>query len=106
MDRALTELEPALQDSPTSVSTRLNYALALQKLGRSQQAVAEYQRVLQVDPSNITALVRWHVAMITTLGTSRATTLEVLTRIRWQLSGIVQRHYTVVAREHLQAQET
>ena len=40
MDRALTELEQALQESPTSVTTRLNYALALQKLGRSQQAVA------------------------------------------------------------------
>src|SRR2546429_2841389 len=55
MDRALTELEQALQESPTSVPTRLNYALALQKLGRTQQAVAEYQRVLQVDPRNITA---------------------------------------------------
>ncbi|MFL5705282.1 MAG: tetratricopeptide repeat protein, partial [Ktedonobacteraceae bacterium] len=106
MDRALTELEQALQESPTSVSTRLNYALALQKLGRSQQAVAEYQRVLQVDPGNITALVRWHVAMITALGTSRATTLEALTRIRWQLRGEGQRHYTVVAREYLQAAET
>src|SRR5207302_1037057 len=68
MDRALTELEQALQESPTSVSTRLNYALALQKLGRTQQAVAEYQRVLQVDPRNITALVRWHIAMITSIG--------------------------------------
>ena len=65
MDRALTELEQALQESPTSVPTRLNYALALQKLGRCQQAVAEYQRVLQVDPRNVTALVRWHIAMIT-----------------------------------------
>ncbi|HJT58784.1 MAG TPA: tetratricopeptide repeat protein, partial [Ktedonobacteraceae bacterium] len=68
MDRALTELEQALQESPTSVPTRLNYALALQKLGRSQQAVAEYQRVLQIDPRNITALVRWHIAMITGIG--------------------------------------
>lgn len=106
MDRALTELEQALQESPTSVSTRLNYALALQKLGRSQQAVAEYQRVLQVDPGNITALVRWHVAMITMLGTGRATMLEVLSRIRWQLRGEGQRHYTAVAREYLQAAET
>src|SRR5439155_20372126 len=64
MDRALTELEQAVQENPTSVTTRLNYALALQKLGRSQQAVAEYQRVLQVDPRNITALVRWHIAKI------------------------------------------
>ena len=43
--------------------------------GLTQQAVAEYQRVLQVDPRNITALVRWHIAMITSLGTARATTL-------------------------------
>ena len=106
MDRALTELEQALQESPTSVSTRLNYALALQKLGRTQQAVAEYQRVLQVDPRNVTALVRWHIAMITALSTGRATTYEVLTRIRWQLRGEGQRNYETVAREYGQAAET
>ena len=106
MDRALTELEQALQESPTSVPTRLNYALALQKLGRSQQAVAEYQRVLQVDPRNITALVRWHIAMITGVGTARATTLEVLTRIRWHLRGEGQKNYEMVVREYIQAAET
>ncbi len=106
MDRALTELEQALQESPTSVTTRLNYALALQKLGRSQQAVAEYQRVLQVDPRNLTALVRWHIAMITGVGTARPTTLEVLTRIRWQLRGEGQKHYEMVVREYSQAAET
>ena len=106
MDRALTELEQALQESPTSVPTRLNYALALQKLGRTQQAVAEYQRVLQVDPRNITALVRWHVIMITNMGTSRATTLEVLTRIRWQLRGEGLRNYDMVVREYSQAAES
>ena len=106
MDRALTELEQALQESPTSVPTRLNYALALQKLGRSQQAVAEYQRVLQVDPRNITALVRWHIAMITGVGTARTITLEVLTRIRWHLRGEGQKNYEMVVREYTQAAET
>ncbi len=106
MDRALTELEQALQESPTSVTTRLNYALALQKLGRSQQAVAEYQRVLQVDPRNFTALVRWHIAMITGVGTARATTLEVLTRIRRQLRGEGQKNYETVVREYTQAADT
>lgn len=106
MDRALTELEQALQESPTSVPTRLNYALALQKLGRSQQATAEYQRVLQVDPRNLIALVRWHVAMVTGIGASRATSLEVLTRIRWQLRGEGHKHYDFVAREYNQAVET
>ncbi len=106
MDRALTELEQALQENPTSVPTRLNYALALQKLGRTQQAVAEYQRVLQVDPRNITALVRWHIAMITGIGTVRATTLEVLTRIRWHLRGEGQKNYDMVVREYTQAAET
>jgi len=103
MDRALTELEQALQESPTSVSTRLNYALALQKLGRTQQAVAEYQRVLQVDPRNITALVRWHIAMITSIGAARSTSLEVLTRIRWQLRGEGQRNADAIIREYSQA---
>jgi len=103
MDRALTELEQALQESPTSVPTRLNYALALQKLGRSQQAVIEYQRVLQIDPRNLTALVRWHVSMTTTPGTSRSTILEVLSRVCWQLRGEGQKHYDIVAREYTQA---
>ena len=103
MDRALTELEQALQESPTSVPTRLNYALALQKLGRSPQAVTEYQRVLQIDPRNLTALVRWHISMTSTPGTSRATILEVLSRVCWQLRGEGQKHYDAVAREYTQA---
>lgn len=105
MDRAVTELEQALRESPTSVPTRLNYALALQKLGRSQQAVAEYQRVLQIDPRNITALIRWHIAMVTSAGSSRANSLETLTRIRWQLRGEGQRHANVVINEYQQAIE-
>ncbi len=106
MDRALRELEQALQESPTSVPTRLNYALALQKLGRSPQAAAEYQRVLQVDPRNIVALVRWHLLMITGAAPAgRASALELLTRIRWQLRGQGQRHYEVVAREYTQSLE-
>jgi tetratricopeptide (TPR) repeat protein len=67
--------------------------------------VAEYQRVLQVDPRNITALVRWHIAMITGVGTPRATALEVLSRIRWQLRGEGQKHYATVVREYTQAAE-
>ena len=106
MDRAITELEQALQESPTSVPTRLNYALALQKLGRLQQAVVEYQRVLQIDPRNLTALVRWHIAMITRIGAPRANTLEVLTRIRWQLRGEGLKHYDIVVREYSQALES
>ena len=103
MDRALTELEQALQESPTSVPTRLNYALALQKLGRTQQSVAEYQRVLQVDPRNLIALMRWHTAMMTLPGTSRATMLEVLSRVCWQMRGEGQRNYEMVVREYTQA---
>ncbi len=103
MDRAMTELEQALKESPTSVPTRLNYALALQKLGRTQQAVAEYQRVLQIDPRNLTALVRWHIAMITTLDTPRATSLELFSRIRWQLRGGGQKHVDGVLREYNKA---
>jgi tetratricopeptide (TPR) repeat protein len=106
MDRAVTELEQALQENPTNVPARLNYALALQKLGRTQQAVAEYQRVLQVDPSNLTALLRWHLSMITGKGASRATMLEILTRIRWHLRGEGQKHYETVVREYNQAADT
>jgi tetratricopeptide (TPR) repeat protein len=105
MDRAVTELEQALKESPTSVPTRLNYALALQKLGRSQQAVTEYQRVLQIDPRNLTALIRWHIAMTTSAGTPRSTTLEILSRIRWQLRGEGQRLADMVQREYKQAIE-
>lgn len=105
MDRALTELEQALKESPTSVPTRLNYALALQKLGRTQQAVAEYQRVLQIDPRNITALVRWHIAMVTGTGVSRSTSLEILNRIRWQLRGEGQKRANAVIHEYQEALE-
>jgi tetratricopeptide (TPR) repeat protein len=105
MDRALTELEQALKESPTSVPTRLNYALALQKLGRTQQAVAEYQRVLQIDPRNITALVRWHIAMVTGTGVSRSTSLEILNRIRWQLRGEGQKRAEAVIHEYQEALE-
>jgi len=103
VDRAMTELEQALQENPTNVPTRLNYALALQKLGRTQEAVAEYQRVLQVDPRNVTALVRWHIAMVMNQGTPRAKSLEVLSRIRWQLRGQGQKYAEFVIREYLQA---
>jgi tetratricopeptide (TPR) repeat protein len=106
MERAVTELEQALQENPISVPTRLNFALALQKLGRSQQAVAEYQRVLQVDPRNIAALVRWHILMITDNGAGRAKALEVLTRICWQLRGAGQQNYDLVAGEYNHAAES
>jgi tetratricopeptide (TPR) repeat protein len=105
MDRAVAELEEALKESPTSVPTRLNYALALQKLGRVQQSVAEYQRVLQIDPRNITALVRWHVAMVTTIGAPRSNTLETITRVRFQLRGESQQRIEAVLREYQQAVE-
>lgn len=103
MDRALTELEQALQESPTSVPTRLNYALALQKLGRTQQAAAEYQRVLQVDPRNIVALARWYILMVTSLDATPAMSLETLSRIRWQLRGEGMKNYDMVLREFSQA---
>jgi tetratricopeptide (TPR) repeat protein len=103
MDRAIAELEQALQENPTNIPTRLNYALALQKLGRTQQAIAEYQRVLQIDPRHLMALMRWHVAMIASQSSPRSTTLEVLSRIRWQLRGEGQKHADMVLREYLQA---
>jgi len=78
----------------------------LLKMGRSQQAVAEYQRVLQIDPRNITALIRWHISMVTGNAAGRATTFEVLTRIRWQLRGQGQRNYEMVMREYNHAAET
>src|SRR5262249_45478747 len=105
MDRAMAELEQALQENPTNVPTRLNYALALQKLGRMQQAIAEYQRVLQIDPRNLTASVRWHITMITAQSSARSTTLEVLSRIRWQLRGEGQKQADGVLREYRQAVE-
>jgi len=105
LDRALMEFEQILQEKPTSVPIRLNYALALQKQGRILQAVAEYQHVLQLDPCNVIALVRWHIAMITSIGAARSTSLEVLTRIRWQLRGEGQRNAEAVIREYSRAVE-
>src|SRR6266567_4898952 len=44
--------------------------------------------------------------MITGVGTNRATTLEILSRIRWQLRGERQKQYEMVMREYSQAAET
>jgi tetratricopeptide (TPR) repeat protein len=44
--------------------------------------------------------------MITGIGTARATTLEVLTRIRWQMRGEGQRNYDPVVHEYTSAVET
>ncbi|TMD38548.1 MAG: tetratricopeptide repeat protein, partial [Chloroflexi bacterium] len=51
------------------------------------------------------ALVRLHIAKITTVGAARATTLEGLSRIRWHLRGEGQRKYEAVVREYNQAAE-
>ncbi len=118
-DKAIQEYEQALQENPSHVPMRLNYALALTKAGRAAQAISEYQRVLQLDPRNATALARWQIAMATGVGTSatpgmvggmgsvanRVAALEVLGRLLKALRGDGQRYYEVVAREYAQVVE-
>jgi tetratricopeptide (TPR) repeat protein len=118
-DKAIQEYEQALQENPSHVPMRLNYALALTKAGRAAQAIGEYQRILQLDPRNPTALVRWQIAVATGAGSSatpgmvggmgiganRVAALEVLGRLLKALRGDGQRYYEVVAREYGQAVE-
>jgi tetratricopeptide (TPR) repeat protein len=118
-DKAIQEYEQALQENPSHIPMRLNYALALMKAGRAAQAIGEYQRVLQLDPRNVTALVRWQIAMATGVGTSatpgtvggmgssanRVASLEVLGRLLKALRGDGQRYYEMAAREYAQAVE-
>jgi tetratricopeptide (TPR) repeat protein len=118
-DKAIQEYEQALQENPSHVPMRMNYALALMKAGRAAQAISEYQRVLQLDPRNATALVRWQIAVATGVGASatpgtmggmgtganRVAALEVLGRLLKTLRGDGQRFYEVVVREYTQAVE-
>ena len=55
-DMALGFYDRALKSEPTSVLALLGHGAALQKLGKPDEARADYERVLKVDPSNREAL--------------------------------------------------
>lgn len=49
-------LEEWLQEHPGSVAVRVALAQSLQNTGRSEQAIAEYGRALEIDPADVVAL--------------------------------------------------
>jgi tetratricopeptide (TPR) repeat protein len=115
-DRAIQEYEQALLSSSNNTQVRLNYARALMKAGRAQQAAGEYQRILQVDPRNLNALCQWQIALASGVGmppsmsmstpgagSNRVAALEVLTRLLRGLRADHQRSYEDIVREYLQA---
>ena len=55
-DMALGFYDRALKSEPTSVLALLGHGAALQKLGKPDEARADYERVLKVDPANREAL--------------------------------------------------
>jgi hypothetical protein len=55
-DMALGFYDRALKTEPTSVLASLGHGAALQKLGRPDEARADYERVLKADPANREAL--------------------------------------------------
>jgi protein O-GlcNAc transferase len=60
---ALAKYRTALDLDPTGYGFRLNYALALCRLGRWQDGVAELREVLRVDPDNADAAKALYVAV-------------------------------------------
>lgn len=67
------------------------------------RSVAHYQMTVLLDPGNLTALVQWHIAMMTSPGSERATILEVLTRICHQLRSEELSKYEIVTHAYNQA---
>jgi tetratricopeptide (TPR) repeat protein len=60
---ALAKYRAALDLDPTGYGFRLNYALALCRLGRWQDGVVELREVLRVDPDNVDAAKALYVAV-------------------------------------------
>jgi tetratricopeptide (TPR) repeat protein len=60
---ALAKYRAALDLDPTGYGFRLNYALALCRLGRWQDGVEELREVLRVDPDNADAAKALYVAV-------------------------------------------
>jgi tetratricopeptide (TPR) repeat protein len=61
--KALEKYRTALELNPQHNGFRLNYALALCRLGRWQQGIAELNEILAVDPGNIEARRALYIAM-------------------------------------------
>jgi tetratricopeptide (TPR) repeat protein len=59
---ALAKYRAALDLDPTGYGFRLNYALALCRLGRWQDGIAELREVLRVDPDNANAAKALYIA--------------------------------------------
>jgi len=55
MPEALEKYSAALEHYPDHVGIRLNYAIALLRLGQWQQGIAELREVVRRDPANISA---------------------------------------------------
>ena len=60
---ALAKYRAALDLDPTGYGFRLNYALALCRLGQWQDGIAELHEVLRVDPDNVDAAKALYVAL-------------------------------------------
>ena len=115
-DRAIQEYEQALLAHPNHTPIRLGYAMALLRAGRAVQAVGEYQRVLQVEPTNVQALAHWQMALATGIGTmpglsapgvgsSRVASLEVLGRLLRALRHERFASYDALVLDYVQAAE-
>jgi predicted Zn-dependent protease len=60
---ALEKYRAALDLDPTDVVLRLNYGLALCRLGRWQEGAAELREVLRLDPNNAHAAKALYIAI-------------------------------------------
>ena len=55
-DEALAEIEQLMKNEPDVVNYRLQYATLLSGVGRQNEAIDQYKKILEMDPSNSTAL--------------------------------------------------
>jgi len=60
---ALAKYRAALDLDPTGFGFRLNYALALCRLGRWQDGIVELREVLRLDPDNADAAKAFYIAV-------------------------------------------
>ena len=60
---ALAKYRAALDLDPTGYGFRLNYALALCRLGRWRDGIVELREVLRVDPDNAEAMKAFYIAI-------------------------------------------
>jgi putative peptidoglycan lipid II flippase len=95
--------QPAIQRTQPEVFYEPEEEEQPAQLVVGHRSVTDYQRAVLLEPGNLKALVQWHIAMMTSASSERATILEVLTRICRQLRNEELSKYEIVTHAYNQA---